>query len=138
LVSALFGGGCSRIKARAAYKDGNKLYKVENFKMAIKEYERALTLNPNLAEAHFYLANSHQALHRPGKEGADNRAHLDEAIAHYKQSLEVNSADTDNLKTIKRNTLGFLSAIYSDEPFKNFYLAHRYAEEMVADAPQDV
>jgi tetratricopeptide (TPR) repeat protein len=138
LLPALSGIGCSKIKAKAAYKDGNKLYKAENFKKAIEQYERAIELDPDLPEAHFYLGNSHQALYRPGKEGADNKAHLETAIAHYKKSLEVNPGSSDHQKTLKRNALGFLSAIYSDEPYKNFELAHKYAGELVSDAPTDV
>jgi tetratricopeptide (TPR) repeat protein len=138
LVPALTGIGCAKIQARAAYKDGNKLYKTENFKKAIEEYERALELDPTMPDAHFYLANSHQALYRPGKETADNKAHLDKAIEHYKLSLDNNvNPSTANMKSIRRNALGFLSAIYSDEPFKSYDLALRYAQEMVNDSPDD-
>ncbi len=87
------GVGCSTVKAKAAFKDGNKLYKEENYRKAIDEYEKAVALKPDFAEAHFYLASSHQSLYRPGKEGDENKMHLDKAIEHYEKSLEVNKAD---------------------------------------------
>jgi len=137
LVPALTGVACARIKARAAYKDGNKLYKAEQFKKAIEEYERAIAIDPTLAEAHFYLANSHQALFRPGKETPENKAHLEQAIEHYKQSLDHNDGSSQNLKTIRQNALGFLSAIYSEDPFKNYDQAHEYAQKLADEAPGD-
>jgi tetratricopeptide (TPR) repeat protein len=137
LLPALFGFGCARVRARSAYKEGNKLYKSEQFKKAIDEYERALDIDPTLAEAHFYLANSHQALYRPGKDAAENKQHLEIAIDHYKKSLEFNDASSKNLKTLRQNALGFLSAIYSEDPFKNYDLAHEYAQKLADDAPGD-
>lgn len=138
LLPALLGVGCARIKARAAYKDGNKLYKAEQFKKAIEEYERAIALDPNIAEAHFYLANSHQALYRPGKDAPENKEHLDQAIEHYKLSLDLNDGSSKNLRAIRQNALGYLSAIYSDDPYKNFDLAQQYAQRLADDAQGDV
>ena len=43
------------VRAKAAFKDGNRLYKEENYRQAIPFYERAIELEPNFAEAHFYL-----------------------------------------------------------------------------------
>jgi tetratricopeptide (TPR) repeat protein len=138
LPIALLGTGCGMIRARAAYRDGNTQYKQENFKKAIEAYERAITLDPGLAQAHFYLANSHQALYRPGKDTPENKAHLETAIEHYKKAVEVSKGESENQKTIRRNALGFLSAIYSEDPYKNFDLAHQYAQQLVSEAPTEV
>src|SRR6266545_3393070 len=113
LVPAL--GGCARVQSRAAFKDANKDYKEENYKKAIPKYERAVKLDPGMAEAWFYLGSSHQALYRPGKEGDENKSHLDAAIENYKKSLEINKAENERLKKVKTNTLAALTAIYSDE-----------------------
>ena len=40
-----------RCRPRPAFKDGNKDYKEENFKKAIENYERAVELDPTIAEA---------------------------------------------------------------------------------------
>lgn len=125
--------GCGRVRSRAAFQDGNKLYKEENFKKAIAEYERAVELDPSFAEAHFYLGSSHQALYRPGKEGADNMAHLEKAIEHYKASLAANPQKTDAQKNLRLNTVGFLIGIYSDEPYRDFETAHTFAQELLKD-----
>jgi len=135
LVPAL--GGCTRVQSRASFKDGNKDYKEENYKKAIPKYERAVKLDPSMAEAWFYLGSSHQALYRPGKGGDENKAHLDAAIENYKKSLAINKADDERLKKVKTNTLAALTAIYSDEPYRNYEEADRYAEQLVQENPTD-
>ena len=129
--------GCSLVQAKAAFKDGNRLYKEENYRKAIEEYEKAVQLKPDFAEAHFYLASSQQSLYRPGKEGDENKMRLDKAIEHYEKSLEVNKGDTPNLQQIRLNTLGALTAIYSDPPLSNYEKALAYAEQLVKDNPND-
>jgi len=130
--------GCDLVQAKAAFKDGNRLYKEENYRRAIEEYERAVQLKPDFAEAHFYLASSEQSLYRPGKESDENRQRLEKAIEHYEKSLEVNKADTENLKQVRLNTLGALTAIYSEPPMSNYEKALAYAEQLVKDNPNDV
>ncbi len=130
--------GCDLVQAKAAFKDGNRLYKEENYRAAIEEYARAVKLKPNFAEAHFYLASSEQSLYRPGKEGDENKMRLEKAVEHYEKSLEVNKANTENLKQVRLNTLGALTAIYSEPPLQNYEKALGFAEQLVKDNPNDV
>jgi tetratricopeptide (TPR) repeat protein len=136
LVAA--GIGCSTVKAKAAFKDGNKLYKEENYRKAIAEYEKAVALQADFAEAHFYLASSHQSLFRPGKEGDENKMHLDKAVEHYEKALETNKGGTEPLKQLRVNSLAALTAIYSEPPQENFEKALGYAEQLVKDNPNDL
>jgi tetratricopeptide (TPR) repeat protein len=129
--------GCDLVQAKAAFKDGNRLYKEENYRKAIDEYEKAVQLKPDFAEAHFYLASSHQSLYRPGKEGDENRMRLDKAVLHYEKALEVNQGGTPNLQQIRLNALGALTAIYSEPPMSNYEKALSYAEQLVKDNPND-
>jgi tetratricopeptide (TPR) repeat protein len=137
LALGLVGVGCNLVQARASFKDGNKLYREENYRAAIGEYERAVELKPDFAEAHFYLASAHQALYRPGKDDPENREHLDRAIQHFTRSLEVNTGRSDNQRTVKINALGALTAIYADPPLQDYEKALAYAEELVKDNPND-
>jgi len=130
--------GCDLVKAKAAFKDGNRLYKEENYRAAIDEYEKAVRLKPDFAEAHFYLASSEQSLYRPGKEGDENKMRLQKAVEHYEKSLEVNKARTENLKQVRLNTLGALTAIYAEPPMQNYEKALGFAEQLVKDNPNDV
>jgi len=135
LVPAL--GGCGKLQSKIAFKDANKDYKEENYKKAIPGYEKAVRLDPSMGEAWFYLGSSHQALYRPGKETPENKQHLDAAIENYKKSLEVNKADNERLKKVKMNTLAALTSIYSDDPYRNYEEATRYAEQLVQENPND-
>src|SRR6266542_1364994 len=76
------GVGCAKVRSKAAFKDGNKDYKEENFKKAVDDYERAVRLDPNFSEAWFYLGSSHQAQYRPGKDTPE-----------YKKVAEQNPKD---------------------------------------------
>jgi tetratricopeptide (TPR) repeat protein len=138
-LTAVLGGGagCSRVMAKAAMKDGNKDYKEENFKKAVDDYEKAVKHDPNFAEAWFYLGSSHQAQYRPGKDTPDNKAHLEEAIKAFKTSLEKNPAQTPAQKTVRQNALAALTGIHSDDPFKDYTEAEKYAQQLVTDNPND-
>jgi tetratricopeptide (TPR) repeat protein len=137
VLAALAASGCSRIQSRAAFKDGNKMYREENFKKAIEEYKQAVDKDPRFAEAWFYLGSANQAMYRPGKESPENKAYLDRAIEAYNKSLEVNDQSTENLKGVRTNTLGALTGIYSDDPFKSFETAQGYAQQLLQDSPDD-
>lgn len=137
LLAAVSFVGCAKIQAKAAFKDGNKNYKDEKFKDAIKDYQRAVAKDPGYAEAWFYLGSAQQALYRPGKESAENKAFLDHAIEAYNKSLELNPGTSDNLKSVKTNTLGALTGIYSDDPYKNFDTAQGFAQRLLQDSPDD-
>ena len=134
LALVVVGVGCELIQAKAAFKDGNKLYKAENYREAIKEYEEAVAFDPSFAEAHVYLASAHQSLYRPGRDDAENMTHLNMAIEHYETSLEVNTGETPSLEAVRVTALGALTGIYSDPPVENFEKALQYAEELVKEA----
>jgi tetratricopeptide (TPR) repeat protein len=137
LIVPIAAAGCARVRAKSAFRDGNKAYKEENYKKAAQLYQRALELDPSMAEARFYLGSSEQAMFRPGKETPDNKAHLDAAVEAYKASLESNTGETPNLKQVKANSLAALTGIFSEDPFKNYDEALKYAEQLVQSNPND-
>jgi len=102
LIAPLLATGCSQVRAKSAFKDGNKAYKEEKFKQAIENYERALEFDPTMSEAMFYLGSSHQNMYRPGKDSPENTAHLDEAVKQYKACVAADTGVTDQLKKVKR------------------------------------
>jgi tetratricopeptide (TPR) repeat protein len=131
----LVAAGCSSIKARAAFQDANKLYKLERYKEAIVLYQRAVTLDPDFAEAHFYLANANQALYRPGKSSPENTAHLETALSEYLEALARNKAKNPGQQQVRRSTLEALVQIFSEDPKKDYQKALGYAEDIVRDKP---
>jgi len=134
---ATLASGCGRVQSKAAFQDGNKAYKEENYKRAIEKYQAAIEHDPNMIEAYFYLASSQQALYRPGKESPENKQRLDDAIAAYKKVLELSGANPQVAKTVKANALGALTGIYSEDPYKEFEQARNYADQLVKENPND-
>lgn len=137
-IETLFAFGCGRVLAKAAYQDGNKFYREENYKRAVEKYEAAIQNDPNLIEAYFYLGSSHQALYRPQKDTPENKGHLEAAIAGYKKVLELSGANPETANKVKANSLGALVGIYSEEPYKDYEASRGYAEQLVKDDPNDV
>lgn len=137
LVAPLLAAGCSQVRAKSAFKDGNKAYKEEKFKQAIESYEKALELEPTMAEAMFYLGSSHQNMYRPGKDTPENQAHLEEAVKQYKACVAADTGATEQLKKVKLNALAALTAIYADPPYKNFDEAIGYAQQLSKENPDD-
>lgn len=138
LISVLFGTGCGQIKAKAAFKDGNKFYKEESYRKAISEYQKALQYEPDMAEAYFYLGSSYQALYRPGKDEQENVQNLHDAVANYKKCLEILKPDSPELVKVRLNALGALTGIYSEDPLRDEKQALDYALELTKDNPNDI
>ncbi len=137
LVLPLLIGGCGRLRAKQAFRDGNKAYKEENFKKARDYYQRAVELDPDFSEAHFYLGSCWQSMYRPGKETDENKQNLERAIEAYKKAIEVNQGTTPNLRSVKQNALAALTGIYADEPYRNFDEALKNAQQLVQENQND-
>jgi len=140
LITPLLAAGCNSVRAKSAFKDGNKAYKEEKFKQAIEHYQHALDLDPKMAEAMFYLGSSHQNMYRPGHDTPENKAHLDAAVKEYKDSIDAidaNGGPTEQLKKVKSNALAALTAIFADQPYKDFDQAISFAQQLSKENPDD-
>ena len=106
--------GCSqvgRLKGQMALKDANQLYQRQDYRAAAAKYEEAVTANPELGDAYFYLGNSYDNQYRPARRGeADNDQLMDKAISNYK--LAVERAPTP---IVKQRALQFLVNAYGAE-----------------------
>jgi tetratricopeptide (TPR) repeat protein len=104
---AIAATGCGQIgvlKGQMALKDANQLYQRQDYKGAAAKYEEAITANPDLGDAYFYLGNSYDNQYRPARRGeAANDQLMDKAISNYK--LAVEQADTP---IVKQRALQFL------------------------------
>jgi tetratricopeptide (TPR) repeat protein len=129
--------GCADVQSRMAFRDGNKKYEQEDYRGAIEDYERAIGFNSEMAAARFYLGSAHQALYRPNSSRPDNVQHLEIAVEQYKKSLEQNDGSSENLKAVRKNTVVALTGLYSDEPYRNFDDAYKYARMLVDENPEE-
>ena len=106
--------GCSQIgvlKGQMALKDANQLYQRQDYKAAAAKYEEAITANPDLGDAYFYLGNSYDNQYRPARRGeAENDQLMDKAITNYKQAVEKAATPV-----VKQRALQFLVNAYGAE-----------------------
>ena len=94
---------------------------------------------PRHGGGHFYLGSSHQALYRPGKDDAENKAQLDAGHRGTTRSRSRSNtgAHREPARRCRLNTLAALTGIYSEPPTQNFEKAIGYAQQLVQDNPND-
>ena len=125
---------CTRIQTQAALREGHRLYKEENFKKAIEEYDKVVSLDPANQEAIFYRGSSYQQLYRPGKD--ETMENLDLAVKDYKEVLAATAPPGDEKYPIlKKNALTALTGIYAEEPYRDFDVSMKYATELTSTEP---
>lgn len=128
---------CARIQSQAALREGHRLYKEESFRRAIDEYDIVLQLNPSSTEALFYRGSSYQQLYRPGSD--ETLASLDQAVKDYQAVLAASAPESDEkYPVLKRNALTALTAIYSDDPYRDFDVSMKYATELTSTEPSNL
>jgi tetratricopeptide (TPR) repeat protein len=106
--------GCRQIaglKAKMSFKDANTAYQSGDYRKAAAKYEEAISRDPNMTAAYFYLANSYDNLYKPARKGTPaNDANLTKAIDYYKKAAEVSSDPK-----LKKLSLEYLVAAYRDK-----------------------
>ncbi len=111
VLLAIAASGCSQVgmlTAQMAFKDANQLYQQQRYREAAAKYEEAVTANPDLTEAYFFLGNSYDNQFRPARRGeAENDQLMDKAITNSKVAVE--RAQDPN---IKRLSLQYLVNAY--------------------------
>jgi tetratricopeptide (TPR) repeat protein len=128
--------GCSQIgvlKGQMALKDANQLYQRQDYKGAAAKYEEAITANPELGDAYFYLGNSYDNQYRPARRGeAGNDQLIERAIANYK--LAVERAPTP---VVKQRALQYLVNAYGPEKLNDPSQQEPILRQMIEMDPND-
>jgi tetratricopeptide (TPR) repeat protein len=128
--------GCSQIgvlKGQMALKDANQFYQRQDYRQAAEKYEEAITANPELGDAYFYLGNSYDNQYRPARRGdAANDQLMDKAIANYK--LAVERAPTP---VVKQRALQYLVFAYGEEKLNDPSQQEPILRKMIEMDPSD-
>jgi tetratricopeptide (TPR) repeat protein len=85
LVPALT--GCNKLKARAELKQGNALYQNEQYRAALKQFQRGLELDPAATFAWRSVGLSALALYKPGDSSSQNRQYAEMATDAFEKYL---------------------------------------------------
>jgi tetratricopeptide (TPR) repeat protein len=78
-------------EARALLEKGKQLYREDQDEAAAEAFKQAISLDPNLAEAHFRLGLSYEALDKAEEAEAEYK----KAIETYKKYLDANADDAE-------------------------------------------
>jgi tetratricopeptide (TPR) repeat protein len=136
LFVAVAAAGCGQIgvlKAQLAFKDANQMYQRQQYKDAAAKYEEAVTANPDLNEAYFFLGNSYDNQYRPARRGeAANDELIEKAISNYKLA-----ATRSENPEIKRLALQYLVNAYGAEKLNDPSQQEPILRQMIEMDPSD-
>jgi tetratricopeptide (TPR) repeat protein len=136
LGMSLAAGGCgkysfSALKAQKAYKEGNDLYKAQDWKGAAAKYEYALQSDPSKSEIYFYLGNSYDNLYKVSRAGEpENDAYIQKAIANYQKA-----AENDKSPQMKKLALEYLVSAYGPDKLNDPSKAEPIVQKMIEIEP---
>src|ERR1700758_5112679 len=68
---------------------GVAAYKRAKYDEAIQHFQKAVSLDPTLQQAHLYLGTAFAQQYIPGADTSDNNKMAAQAIAHYKDVLQL-------------------------------------------------
>jgi len=129
----------SNLRATQAFQTGNEQYKKGEWKNAVQEYTRAVTFNPDLGYAYFFLGNSYDNLYKPTKKGEpENDAYLNKAVENYKLAIQK-LKDVKEGQSAKYLDLSFeyLIAAYGSDKLNDIDKAVPFAQELIATQPNE-
>jgi tetratricopeptide (TPR) repeat protein len=119
--------GCSKLKARDQLNKGVQAYKNAKYEEAIEHFQTAVNLDPSLQMTHLYLATAYAQQVVPNSDTPSNKKLADNAIAAYKDALQV---DPNNVTAIKGIASIYFSMNKADD-------AKAWQQKVLAVDPKD-
>jgi Flp pilus assembly protein TadD len=138
LAASVLVSGCgkyswSSLAARKHIREAHELYKAARWREASEKYEAAVSRDPSLSGAHFFLANSYDNLYKPSKAGEpENDAYMQKAIEWYKKAAEK---EPDGV--YRKRAMEYLVAAYGPDKLNNPSEAEPIVKRMIELEPND-
>jgi len=132
--------GCSQVgqlQAMKAFKSANQAYQQQDYKKATTLYEEAITANPDLNQAYFFLANSLDQQYKPARKGEEaNDALLAKAVDYYQQAADrLGASENPEDKKIGKLALEYLVAAYGADKLNDPAKAEPVVQKMIQLEP---
>jgi tetratricopeptide (TPR) repeat protein len=118
---ALAATSCAKLQARDNLNKGVRAFRDAHYENAVKYFQQAVELDPDLTTAEIYLGTAYAQQYVPGGRGEDNQKNADMAIKTFENVLR---RDTSNV-----NAVAGLASIYynlGQEDKKQLLKAHDY------------
>ena len=92
--------GCTKLRARDELNKGVRSFRDAKYETAVGHFQRAVELDPELINAHLYLAAAYASQFVPGGESEENKKLGEEAIKAYEAVLQKDPKNVDSVKGI--------------------------------------
>ena len=103
---ALAGTGCAKLQARDNLNKGVRAFREQHYDNAVKYFQTAVELDPDLTTAEIYLATAYSQQFVPGGRGEENEKNAQLAIQTFEDVLK---RDPNNV-----NAIAGLASIYQN------------------------
>lgn len=129
----------SNIRALKAFKEGNELYRKQDYKNAIDSYQRALEYNPEFwGITYFFIGNSYDNLYKTAKKGdPTNDGYLLKAIENYKLAIKKIKDTDQEGPAFRKRSYEWLVAAYGADKLNDVSQAEPVVQELIAMDPND-
>jgi len=111
---------------------GVEAYKQAKYEEAIKHFQKAVSLDPDLQNARLYLATAYMAQYIPGVDTPNNTALAEEAIEQYQHVLDSNATRGSKISSAKGIAYLYLN-MKKFEDSKKYY---QMASDLDRDDPE--
>jgi tetratricopeptide (TPR) repeat protein len=134
--------GCSQVgqvQAKRAFKGANAAYQSQDYRKAATLYEEAITADPNLIQAYFFLGNSLDNLYKPSRKGDPaNDKLLTDAVHYYQTAAEKLAASpSEDDKKLAELSLEYLVAAYGTDKLNDPAAAEPVLIKMIEMEPTE-
>lgn len=135
---SLAAAGCGKysmnaLRAQKAYKEGNDLYKAQDWKGAAAKYEYALQNDPAKTEIYFYLGNAYDNMWKASHKGEPaNDAYIQKALSYYQKA-----AENDKSPQMKKLALEYLVSAYGPDKLNDPSQAEPIVQKMIEIEPNE-
>jgi len=92
--------GCTKLKARDSLNKGVRAFRDAKYETAVEHFKSAVSLDPDLLNAHLYLATAYAAQYVPGGESPENKVIGQEAIKAFETVLQKDPKNIGSVKGI--------------------------------------
>jgi len=100
LLSIFAFQGCTKLKARDSLNKGVRAFRDAKYETAVEHFKSAVDLDPELLNAHLYLATAYAAQYVPGGESPENKTLGQEAIKAFETVLQKDPKNVGSVKGI--------------------------------------
>jgi tetratricopeptide (TPR) repeat protein len=122
--------GCERVRARAELKQGNEYYAKEQYRAALKQFQKGLEMDPDATFAWRSVGLTALALYQPGNTTPENVGFAETAIDAFEKYLETNPESENREKVQDYLLTTYVNAKKYDE-------ALAYIEQQQRSRPND-